>query len=146
MYLRNVMEEKVYSFVGGIEESEDDDSVGGDGGAEDSSKRRRKGIYGMKVTKQRMPPSLYYDINGPISQAYISIYDIVYNDVVSGCPADRVKSIIVCSVVRLVTTCGSALNGELTDLGVLLGAPIQLPRQDVLDRAEDFTNEDREVS
>jgi hypothetical protein len=70
-----------------------------------------------------------WTISGPISTAYIRIYDMVYNDITKSLPPEKSKACTMCPTVRLVTACGAVLRGELTDLGVLLGAPLQLIKQ-----------------
>lgn len=37
------------------------------------------------------------------------------------------------------------MDGNLTELGLLMGIPLELPREDIMDIAEDYNDTDREV-
>ena len=49
-------------------------------------------------------------------------------------------------ILYLVTACERCMGGNLTQLGLLLGIPLELPREDLMDIAEDYNETDREVS
>jgi hypothetical protein len=48
-------------------------------------------------------------------------------------------------ILYLVTACERCMGGNLTELGLLLGIPLELPREDIMEIAEDFNDSDREV-
>lgn len=48
-------------------------------------------------------------------------------------------------ILYLVTACERCLGGNLTELGLLMGIPLELPREDLMEIAEDFNDTDREV-
>lgn len=48
-------------------------------------------------------------------------------------------------ILYLVTSCERCMGGNLTELGLLMGIPLELPREDLMDVAEDYNETDREV-
>jgi hypothetical protein len=48
-------------------------------------------------------------------------------------------------ILYLVTACERCMGGNLTELGLLMGIPLELVRGDIMEIAEDFNDTDREV-
>lgn len=122
-WLRGVMEDRIYTFLGGI----DDEIVT---------------IHSENVP--RIPSSRYYDVNGPPKEKgdpelYVKIYDTVYEDMMRRATFPSSVSPFLCHdqdivpalspILTLLTTCQSIVHNDLTELGLLLGAPVELPRE-----------------
>jgi hypothetical protein len=76
---------------------------------------------------------------GSLSSAYVKIYETVYEDVMrremfpsatsSFLCQDQDTAPSLCPILTLLTTCQSMTQNDLSELGILLGAPLELPRQ-----------------
>lgn len=78
-------------------------------------------------------------IVGSLSTAFVKIFDITSSDITrrlhfpstssSFLCHDQDIAPTLCPILMLLTTCQNIVNNDLTELGLLLGAPLELPRQ-----------------
>jgi hypothetical protein len=76
---------------------------------------------------------------GSLSGAYVKIYDTISEDFSRRQLFPSSSSSFLCHdqdvaptispILALLTTCHKIVHQDLTELGLLLGAPLQLPRQ-----------------